>query len=53
MLVQLAQETNFGHKSGQESERKDPEVQEVRLLTVLYTPGQEEGTVMDVVDRRK
>lgn len=52
-LVQLAQETNIGQRSDQESERKGPEVQEVRLLTALYTPGQEEDTVMDVVDTKE
>ncbi|EHK45152.1 hypothetical protein TRIATDRAFT_308695 [Trichoderma atroviride IMI 206040] len=52
-LVQLAQETSIGQRSGQESERKSAEVQEVSLLTALYTPGQEEGTVMDVVDTKE
>lgn len=52
-LVQLAQETSIGQRSGQGSERKGPEVQEVRLLTALYTPGQEEDTVMDVVDTKE
>ncbi|KAL6906925.1 hypothetical protein GGI43DRAFT_431135 [Trichoderma evansii] len=56
-LVQLAQETSIGQRSGQESqtslERKGPEVQEVKLLTALYRPGQEEDTMMDVVDTKE
>lgn len=56
-LVQLAQETDIGQRSGQESqtssERKGPEVQEVKLLTAVYTPGQEEDTMMDVVDTKE
>lgn len=53
-LVQLAQETSVGQTSSQKlqtnSEQRGPKVQEVRLLTALYSPGQEEDTMMDVVD---
>ncbi|KAK1246782.1 hypothetical protein MKX08_000584 [Trichoderma sp. CBMAI-0020] len=52
-LVQLAQETDIGQRSGQESERKGPEVQEMKLLTALYTPGHKEGMVMDVVHTKE
>lgn len=52
-LLQLAQETDIGQRSGPESGRNGPDVQEVRLLTVSYTLGQEEDTKMDAVDTRK
>ncbi|KAM0251692.1 hypothetical protein ACHAQJ_008062 [Trichoderma viride] len=53
-LVQLAQDTCSGRRGGQAKRtstgKMGPLVQEVRLLTAWYIPGQEEDGMMDVVD---